>query len=855
MNNKKTCSLNMSQGNMTSSNYILNIVDLNNTVISASGISPTEQLQYDINNIQQMVNFAEKRIYTNIISKYNTTPIQITDDINLSNANLYQNGTVFTSGSGTTNTANTTTISSGGTAIILTSTISALSNAISFQVGGSNIFSFDGIGRATYFNSNTPSGYFLISSATLITDTIQIGNVNKISSGMVLKADSSTSNSWGYLSSLVASNTSLSISSSCIFIRNNNVDVGRIDSNGNWFIGRISDTANNDLSTSNDIAVISGGLRYQGGGVPNKGAYLMTGDSIGSVVLCNVGGGPSQFIVGDQIQDGTTSVRTSSNGYIALTTGSSEIARFTNNGFLGLSNPSPQATLDVNGNSIFRNSIQIQPGTGGPGYILTETNNTGLCSWEQLAGLSYVNGSFTNTWQVYDTSIKGFVGGSEVVRISTGSSVFNGNLTVNSGGLITNSITSADSLLNIFIGNNKVTTYLSNGYVGIGTSNPLYKLHVAGGTQSNEGALYVSTNLYVIGLINGNGLNITNIQTTNVGTGSNNLDTFQTTTRSDILTLQVGLSTLSTTVFSTINTVYLTAGLSVYSTLSSYIATTSNTLSSYILPVNGLGLYSTTMDYTINSQFSTLSSYTVINKLNISTLSSVIFTTNIRNILYTNTTASTTAFSTTTVLLSTSYGLGYIMNGNLGIGSGATNNSAYLLDIVGKIRCYGVDVMNGINPTIYTPSLGVNIPSGRNLRGTVDISGSLYTSSITVNNTGIFGGNVKARSYTTTSDRRYKKDVVSIRDSNSTTTPLSLICELNGVRFKWKDTDKPDIGLIAQDVLNVIPGVIEGDEEQGYQVGYDKLIPYLIESIKELNYTNQILASRVKILEERQYSL
>ena len=94
--------------------FLVNLIELNNTITSADGLTPLNVVSNAVTDLQQMVNFSQKRIYTNIISKYDTTPIQVTDDINLSNANLYQNGSLFTgSGSGGSGTGGISYFSSG----------------------------------------------------------------------------------------------------------------------------------------------------------------------------------------------------------------------------------------------------------------------------------------------------------------------------------------------------------------------------------------------------------------------------------------------------------------------------------------------------------------------------------------------------------------------------------------------------------------------------------------------------------------------------------------------------------------------------------------------------------------------
>lgn len=98
-------------------------------------------------------------------------------------------------------------------------------------------------------------------------------------------------------------------------------------------------------------------------------------------------------------------------------------------------------------------------------------------------------------------------------------------------------------------------------------------------------------------------------------------------------------------------------------------------------------------------------------------------------------------------------------------------------------------------------------------------------------------GNVSAYS-----DPRLKDDIEPIKDA------LNIICELDGVRFTWNGKSKligkpgeRDIGVLADQVEKVLPEVVGRsipDEENGGEqwrvVAYDKLVPVLIEAIKEL---------------------
>lgn len=94
--------------------------------------------------------------------------------------------------------------------------------------------------------------------------------------------------------------------------------------------------------------------------------------------------------------------------------------------------------------------------------------------------------------------------------------------------------------------------------------------------------------------------------------------------------------------------------------------------------------------------------------------------------------------------------------------------------------------------------------------------------------------------HTSFSDERLKKNITALDSEQS----LNKVLELSGVSFEWKDTPGKQIGLIAQQVEKVVPEVIDekqrpiADDNTGEvykRVDYEKLVPLLIESIKELS--------------------
>ena len=80
------------------------------------------------------------------------------------------------------------------------------------------------------------------------------------------------------------------------------------------------------------------------------------------------------------------------------------------------------------------------------------------------------------------------------------------------------------------------------------------------------------------------------------------------------------------------------------------------------------------------------------------------------------------------------------------------------------------------------------------------------------------------------SDERAKKDWVELTDA------LSKIATLRAGTFTWvKDETLPrDVGVIAQDVLGVLPEAVTTSDPEAYGVRYTHLVPLLIKAIQEL---------------------
>ena len=98
------------------------------------------------------------------------------------------------------------------------------------------------------------------------------------------------------------------------------------------------------------------------------------------------------------------------------------------------------------------------------------------------------------------------------------------------------------------------------------------------------------------------------------------------------------------------------------------------------------------------------------------------------------------------------------------------------------------------------------------------------------------------------SDIRFKNNVLPI------TNALDKINKIGGYTFEWnekshKETGKKDIGVIAQEVEEILPEIVD-TRDNGYKaVDYSKLTALLIQSVKEQQVIIDNLKSRIETLE------
>jgi hypothetical protein len=99
--------------------------------------------------------------------------------------------------------------------------------------------------------------------------------------------------------------------------------------------------------------------------------------------------------------------------------------------------------------------------------------------------------------------------------------------------------------------------------------------------------------------------------------------------------------------------------------------------------------------------------------------------------------------------------------------------------------------------------------------------------------------------YGSTSDIKLKTNIVKIDNG------LAKLLTLDGITYNWnqlsnKDTSLREAGVIAQQVEQVLPEAVIKKENGYLTVKYEKIVPLLIEAIKELHVEIEQLKKKIQ---------
>ena len=147
--------------------------------------------------------------------------------------------------------------------------------------------------------------------------------------------------------------------------------------------------------------------------------------------------------------------------------------------------------------------------------------------------------------------------------------------------------------------------------------------------------------------------------------------------------------------------------------------------------------------------------------------------------------------------------------------------------------------------TTDTIAIAINGQSKFNINSSrAYVAGALGVGTTTPTTTGLIRATNDVVAFYS-SDERLKDNIKKIEN------PIDKLENINGVEFDWipmegiHENEGHDVGVIAQEVEKVIPEIVE-TRDNGYKaVKYEKIVPLLIESIKELKDEIEKLKGRL----------
>jgi Chaperone of endosialidase len=205
-----------------------------------------------------------------------------------------------------------------------------------------------------------------------------------------------------------------------------------------------------------------------------------------------------------------------------------------------------------------------------------------------------------------------------------------------------------------------------------------------------------------------------------------------------------------------------------------------------------------------------------------------------REVLY-NTDGQLSTYNATTYQGRENIGLGYraLYNNTTGSHNISIGNSSGSASITDSYKLY---IGGGTTPLIggdlYNGKVGIN-----------KTVASLATNTAKLQ----VGGDIACVNIIFSSDARYKKNIQAIEGA------LDKVTKMNGVTYDWKIseypdmnfTDKKQLGFIAQEVEKVLPELVITDSKGYKSVDYVKVVPLLLEAIKEINQDRDTLKNDI----------
>lgn len=178
-------------------------------------------------------------------------------------------------------------------------------------------------------------------------------------------------------------------------------------------------------------------------------------------------------------------------------------------------------------------------------------------------------------------------------------------------------------------------------------------------------------------------------------------------------------------------------------------------------------------------------------------------------------------------------------SGSIWVGNNNSAPTAVLtssLSVLSSSYASNADLFDGQNSSIFATT-GSNIFKGlQTISGSLQVTGSLGVGTTASATIGRIDASNDVVAYAT-SDINLKENITPISDA------LYKITKVSGYEFDWKQDEEliqlhgfsgHDVGVIAQEIEEILPEVVT-TRDSGYKaVKYEKIVPLLIQCIKEL---------------------
>jgi hypothetical protein len=380
----------------------------------------------------------------------------------------------------------------------------------------------------------------------------------------------------------------------------------------------------------------------------------------------------------------------------------------------------------------------------------------------------------------------------------------------------TNSVSDTTATSTYFIDSN---TYNNLAYLPLNYLSQEDFTTISSNTMYTNANVSFSNNINVSGTANLSNVNIYGILTvSNVEYVTSNITIYNSETINSNLNV---LNTITSATLSNTGNMYSStfsnvSGISTATVVSTTLSNTgglsTGTLASTTLSNTG-NMYSSTFSNVYGISTATVISTTHSNTGGLSTGALAVAS----NIAFSNATGTTTLYS---------------VGNSLGVGK---SNPAYTLDVLGNINFTGALTSNGVafsgggGGSTQWSNWNCNVFIGTSSNVGIGMSNPGYTLQV--------GGTIYASGdITAFSDARFKTNIVQISNS------LDTVCKMNGYYYNRtdyedvkQDKDKKHMGFLAQEVMEVVPEIVEHDVvNDHYSVKYGNTVALLVEAIKEM---------------------